>query len=210
MPQSERRIYLLRHAQPLIPPGGRRYIGQSDPPLSPEGTAQAERWREYFGPIALTSIFSSDLQRAAQTARIVARDQGLEVLLETGLREIHLGAWEGQTFEALRRQNPHGFERRGRDPVHFRPPGGECFDDLRLRAVPAFERIVGRTAGPILVVAHAGVNRVLLCHLLGMPLSHLFRLGQDYAALNIVEPFGAVWRVRAVNTHCLPGTGGFF
>ncbi len=199
MPESERRIYLLRHAQPRLQPGGRRYIGQSDPPLSPEGTAQAERWRKYFGDIALTSIFCSDLRRAVRTARIVARDHGREVLLETGLREIHLGTWEGRTFEEVQRQDPHGFAQRGRDPVHFRPPGGECFDDLRLRAVPAFERIVGQTAGPILVVAHAGVNRVLLCHLLGMPLAHLFRLGQDYAVLNILAPTAAGWRIQAFN-----------
>lgn len=199
MPESERRIYLLRHGQPLRRPGGRRYIGQSDPPLSFEGEAQAELWRKYFGDIALTSIFSSDLQRAVQTARIVARDHGLEVLVEPGLREIHLGAWEGRAFEEVRRHAPQAFDQRGRDPVHFRPPGGECFDDLRLRVVPAFERIVGQTTGPILVVAHAGVNRVILCHLLGMPLANLFRLGQDYAGLNIIEPHAAGCRVLGIN-----------
>jgi probable phosphoglycerate mutase len=198
---SARCIYLLRHAEPLIEPGGRRYIGRTDPPLSPGGIDQAERWREYFDPMAINAFFSSDLQRAAHTARIIARKQESKVLLLPELRELNLGAWEGLTFDDVQCRDPEGFAQRGRDPAHYRPPGGESFDDLRRRVVPAFERIVSQAMGQVLVVGHAGVNRVILCHLLGMPLAHLFRLGQDYAGLNILEPWGDVWRVRRLNLN---------
>ncbi len=196
---SERCIYLLRHAEPLVEPGGRRYIGQTDPPLSPFGIGQAQRWREYFGNKAIEFFFSSDLQRAAHTARIIAEGRHAEVLLLPELRELNLGAWEGMTFDEVRCRDPEGFARRGRDPVHYRPTGGESFDELRRRAVPAFERIMAQATGRVLVVGHAGVNRVILCHLLGMPLAHLFRLGQDHAGLNVVEILPSGLRVRAVN-----------
>ncbi|MBI5896369.1 MAG: histidine phosphatase family protein, partial [Desulfobacterales bacterium] len=91
-------------------------------------------------------------------------------------------------------------ERRGRDLEGYRPPGGESFGDLRSRVVPAFERIIAQATANILIVGHAGVNRVILCHLLGMPLAHLFRLGQDYAGLNIIEPHAAECRVLAINS----------
>lgn len=199
---SERCLYLLRHAEPLVEPGGRRYIGQSDPPLSPLGIGQAQRWREYFGDIAIESIFGSDLQRAAHTAQIIAGGPDAKVRLLPELRELNLGAWEGRRFDEVKRLDPRGFEQRGRDPAHYRPPGGESFDDLRRRVVPAFERIMAQAAGRVLVVGHAGVNRVILCHLLGLPLAHLFRLGQDYAGLNVVELLPSGCRVRTIN-QCL-------
>lgn len=59
--------------------------------------------------------------------------------------------------------------------------------------------MVARSSGPILIVGHAGVNRVLLCHVLGMPLDHLFRVGQDHAALNIITAREAVYRVTLMN-----------
>ena len=75
--------------------------------------------------------------------------------------------------------------------AHTRPEGGESFADVQARVWPAFEGIAAQAqgkAGATLVVAHAGVNRVLLCRLLGMPLAHLFRLGQDYCGLNLIAP----------------------
>jgi probable phosphoglycerate mutase len=196
---SDRCIYLLRHAEPLLEPGGRRYIGQTDPPLSPFGIGQAQRWRDCFGDIAMEGFFSSDLQRAAHTARIIAGGRESEVLLLPELRELNLGVWEGFSFDEVRQKDPQGFEQRGLDPAHYRPPGGESFDDLRRRGVPAFERIMAQVVGRVLVVGHAGVNRVILCHLLGVPLAHLFRLGQDYAGLNVVEILASGCRVRAIN-----------
>ena len=67
------------------------------------------------------------------------------------------------------------------------------------RVVPAFERTITASPGVSIIVAHAGVNRILLCHFLGMPLNKLFYLGQDEAAVNIIDegPGGKV--VRAVN-----------
>lgn len=196
---DEATIYLLRHGEPRRDTDGRSYIGQTDVPLSPAGVRQAEQWCPFFNTIALTAIFCSDLQRSMQTARIIAHGQALEVTGLPELREVDLGAWEGLPFEAVRNADRSAYDRRGTHPADHRPPSGESFRDLHARVVPAFERMADRASGPFVIVGHAGVNRVLLCHLLGMPLDHLFRIGQDYAALNIIKAYGTGYRVDVLN-----------
>lgn len=120
------------------------------------------------------------------------------LLLEPALREIHLGAWEGLTASAVRHRHPGQWEARGRDLAHFRPEGGESFADLAARVVPAFEAMT-RQPDDILIVAHAGVNRVILCHVLGLPLSDLMRLHQDYGAMNLIEPSRSGYALHDLN-----------
>lgn len=196
---SERTIYLLRHGELSTGPGGKRYIGRTDLPLSPAGIRQSEQWGAFFSPIALTAVFSSDLQRALHTAKIIAQGHGVEVRAMPSLREVDLGAWEGLSFAEVRQSDPHAYEQRGRDPAGHRPPGGESFQDLQKRVVPAFEKALDCSTGDVVMVGHAGVNRVLLCYLLGIPLANLFRFDQDYGALNIIVKHAAGNRVRAVN-----------
>lgn len=192
-------IYLLRHGEIRQEPGGRRYIGQTDLPLSLSGIRQAERWQVFFDTIDLAAVYCSDLQRSEQTAQVIVRGHDMEVAPLAALREIDLGAWEGLPFKTVRSEQRQAYERRGRDPGGYRPPSGESFGDLQARVVPCFEEIVGEHNGNLLIVGHAGVNRVLLCYLLGMPLNHLFRIGQDYAALNVIRVDAPGIRVQAVN-----------
>jgi probable phosphoglycerate mutase len=93
---------------------------------------------------------------------------------------------------------------RGENLESYRPPGGESFSDLASRVVPVFGSIVKNAeGGNLLIVAHAGVNRVILCHGLGMPLANLFRICQDYGCMNILELSGGSLRLKAMNI--LPG-----
>jgi broad specificity phosphatase PhoE len=176
-------VFLMRHAE--ADTNGKRFVGQWDVPLTPRGVAQAREWAERLSAVAFTAVFSSDLKRAADTAAILAGARTVEAVAT--LREIRLGRWEGRLMSDVRRRNPQAWEERGRRIDVFRPPGGESFADLRNRVVPAFEHLIDHVSEPVLIVSHAGVNRVLLCHLLGMPLAHLFRLGQDVAALNLID-----------------------
>jgi probable phosphoglycerate mutase len=110
-----------------------------------------------------------------------------------------MGSWEDLPMEEAKRLFPDEYTKRGEDPAEYRIPGGESFSDLRGRVVPLFEELIQRQDGPLLVVGHAGVNRVLLCHLLGMPLENLFRLGQDYGCCNLLRRGNGFCSVRAVN-----------
>ncbi len=179
-----RNIYLARHGAVEHQSGVKCYIGQTDLCLSKEGIEQAEKLAAKLRPIPLTAIFSSDLGRASDTAKIIGALHGIETTAMSSFREIALGDWEGLTFEDVRRLHPAEYEQRGRDIAHFRPSGGESFTDCARRVIPAFRDAIYSTRGDILIVAHAGVNRILLCFAMGKPLSELFEIEQDYCCLN--------------------------
>jgi probable phosphoglycerate mutase len=179
-------IYLLRHVA-VKADGERRFIGQSDPPLSDTGRRHAGQWSRGLEPIEFEAVFCSDLRRSQETAWIIAGDYPAAVRTMPKLREIHLGQWDGLSMAYVRRHFPEKWRKRGENISGYKPPGGESFEDLQNRVVPTFEEVGEQLKGHGLIVAHAGVNRVILCHVLGMPLSNLFRLAQDYGALNIID-----------------------
>jgi probable phosphoglycerate mutase len=189
-------IYLLRHGSV-----GRRgvYLGQADWPLSPAGKRQARRWRDALASAAFDRIYSSDLARARGTADIIAAGQKAPVTCRPELREIKLGALEGLSRRAVQDRYPQAWKTRGEQIATYRPSGGESFRDLRERVVPLFESLAAERDTHTLIVAHAGVNRVLLCHVLGLPLRHLFRIGQDEGAMNLVDVCHRPRRVITLN-----------
>jgi broad specificity phosphatase PhoE len=195
-------IFLMRHGA-IIQQSPRRFIGQTDFPLTGEGRAQARLWQEALADVPFAAAISSDLSRCLETASIVLHGRDMAVRSEPRLREIQLGAWEGLTSDEVNARFPGAYTRRGHDLVGFRPEGGENFADVQARAVPALEDLA-EIDGNVLVVAHGGVNRVLLCHALGMDLAHLFRLGQDYCRINVLTLAPDGWRVEAVNLAPLP------
>jgi probable phosphoglycerate mutase len=178
-------IYLIRHGE-ITQSSPRRFIGQSDLLLTDRGREQMRQVVEYLVGRGLSRLLCSPLSRCVESAGIVGKALGLEPEVAADLREIGLGAWEGLTVEEVRERFPGDYEARGRDLARFRPGGGESFTDVERRAWPAFEA-VSKSNFPQAIVAHGGVNRVLLCRILGMPLENLFRLGQDYACLNVVR-----------------------
>jgi len=197
-------IHLLRHGALAGNGPGRRFIGQTDLPLSNSGRRQAAFWRDRWRAIRWAAVWCSDLERSRETARIVAGDAAVSLRISPALREIDLGAWEGMKFAAVRRRWPEAWEERGKRLADFRPPGGESFADLRDRVIPLLPEIAA-SSEPILVAGHAGVNRVMLCHLLGMKLSDLFRIGQNHACLNLIDPGRTPWRAAAINCPVDPG-----
>ena len=197
-------VYLLRHGVIETQAGGRRFIGWQDTMLNETGHGQARAWAEYFSGKGLEAIYSSDLSRCLETARIIGARCFLEPEAFSALREIRLGQWEGRRFKTIQKLHPQAFQKRGDDIGNYRPPGGESFRDLQERVWPVFETIVRQVSNRILIVTHAGVIRVLLCRILGMPLENLFRIGQAYGALNIVDVMQESCRLQAVN-HPPPG-----
>jgi len=195
-------LILLRHASVERSPG--ILFGTDDVPLNDVGLRQAMAWQSVFAASPPAAVFVSPLQRAVQTARLAVADQSDSVLVREALREIHLGTWEGLDREKIERRSPGAWEERGRNFAGFRPEGGESFQDVLDRALPVFREMAARAeaeSGPVLAVTHAGVIRVLLCHVLGMPLNNLFRLHQDWAGLSILEPAADRWRVRCLNAR---------
>ena len=196
-------IYLMRHGdsrQDEI----KRYIGQADLPLNAEGRAQASCWRKALAHISLERIYCSDLSRSLETARIIAEESSAPVQPLHKLREINLGKWEGLSFDEVRHLYPGEFERRGADMVNCPPPGGESFADLAARVLPLFAELVRGSSGNLLIVGHAGVNMVIICHILGMPPENLFRIRQEYGCMNVIDFDSHGMRLRKMNIALNP------
>ncbi len=190
-------VYLIRHGE-IIQRRPRRFVGQSDLPLTDRGREQIRAVARFLDGRGVSRVVCSSLARCVESAAIIGEALGLAAEPASGLREISLGAWEGLTVDEVRERFPGHYEARGRDLAGFRPAGGESFADVQHRAWPAFESVLA-TGGDAAVVAHGGVNRALLCRILGMPLENLFRLEQDYACVNMLQFASDGIRVAMMN-----------
>ncbi len=180
------KIYLLRHG--AIQGFDRKtYIGQSDLPLSAEGIDQAIAWHRFFQDILPEKIVCSDLERSLHTAKIIAGPSSGGIQVQNAFREISLGRWEGIPMKEIRKNFPEQWALRGRNLKGFRPPGGESFSDLAKRVLPAFHQLCAYIQSDTVIVAHAGVNRVILAELMGADLNAVLQIPQDYAAGNLIE-----------------------
>ena len=192
-------IYLVRHGS-VVGAETRRFIGHLDVPLSPLGERQMMALAARLAGVALDAVYSSDLSRTRHSARILAEPHGLATVEVPDLREFAMGRWEGLTAEEIRGLDAAAFARWMDDVAGYQFPGGESLALLAARAWPAFERIVTtHRGGAVAVVAHGGTNRLILCRALGLHPERLLALGQDYAALSVLERAGAGWTLRVLN-----------
>ena len=198
------RVYLVRHGA-VVGAETRRFIGHLDVPLSPAGEAQILALARRLAGVKLEAIYSSDLRRTRESARILAEPLGLIPVELSELREFAMGRWEGLTAEEIRALDPQAFARWMADVGRFQFPEGESLQDLEARAWPAFERIVaGHDGGAVAIVTHGGTNRMILCRALGLNPERLLAVGQEYGALSVLERAGARWVLRLLNDVAPP------
>ena len=162
----------------------------------------------------LNAVYTSPLSRALKSAEIIAEPHGLNPIVIEGLRERSFGIWEGMTFTEIKEKYPQEFEAWAGNPLRYSPVDGESTVEIRERAVSALNKIIDNhscnriqdagyriqdkknhescimnlaSSSSIAIVAHGGVNRIILCHIMGIPLENIFRIEQDFAAVNIIE-----------------------
>lgn len=194
------RVYLIRHGQingyeefPIY--------GHTDVDLTEIGVLQMRQMSERLRFAELEAIYSSDLKRSTTGARIIACYHDVPVHFLPELREMNFGDWEGLTLSHLKDRFPEELEKRKEDLVNYRIPGeGESIGRFSQRVIDCYEGILtGHEGKDIAIVAHGGVNRVILCKALGLDLVHLFNIHQDYACLNIIDYFSDSVLVRLIN-----------
>jgi 2,3-bisphosphoglycerate-dependent phosphoglycerate mutase len=137
----------------------KRIQGHIDIPLSEHGLLQAEQLAARLAHEKIDAVYSSDLQRAMQTARPFADALGLDLNLNEGLRERFYGAFQGLDSDEINEKFPAEYvEWQTRDPG-FAPPGeGESQRVFYHRVVHAMEPIIAaHPGGRIACVAHGGV-----------------------------------------------------
>ena len=162
-------LLFIRHGQTHANAVG-RWQGWMDPPLTAAGLDQAEALARRLSreEPTLEAVYASPLQRAHQTARIIAAERALRPIVAEGLKEIHFGDLEGISLAEMEEEHPELHARwSDRSDMDFRWPGGEQRSEFFRRAAGACRRICeAHAVGTIAVVAHGGTIRACLAHLL--------------------------------------------
>jgi broad specificity phosphatase PhoE len=163
-------LLLVRHGE-TVWHAENRYAGSSDVPLTDEGVAQAARLGEWARTAGLTALWCSPASRAMRTAEPVSETTGLVPEVDPRLRELDFGKGEGRTVAEMAAEIPDALEAFRHDPVAAHLPGGEDPRAAVERVLACFDDIAAaEPAGRVLVVAHTTLLRLVLCHLLGIPL----------------------------------------
>ena len=183
------RILLARHGETQWNAEG-RYQGQVDVPLSPVGEAQARLLGDRLRDVRIDRAVASPLLRAKRTAELaLGPSREAKLKLDAGFAEIAHGTWEGLLASEIGAMDGERLRAWREAPETVQMPQGESLQQVLDRAWPALERATIDLApdDTLLVVAHDAVNRVLLCKLLGLPLSRLWSFRQAPTTINLLE-----------------------
>jgi probable phosphoglycerate mutase len=164
-----RLLLLVRHGQTTFNLEGRLPGQLPGIALTDEGRRQAQRAAVALSGLPLSAVISSPLERAQDTAQIIARGWALPVRLDPRLMDTNVGAWSGQKLDDLGKADPlwKAFVEHPDQP----PPGVESFADVQSRSVAVVEEILQDSGMGqyIVLVAHADVVKLILAHYTGLP-----------------------------------------
>ncbi len=200
-----RRVVIWRHGQTEWNVEG-RFQGQTDVPLDAVGRDQARRAARLLAALSPHSITSSDLSRAADTARELSALTGLPIDLDDGLRETYAGTWQGLTDNEIKQKFPEEFAAWKHDHS-VRRGGGELEIEVADRVVPAILRALEQVPdrGTLVVVSHGGSSRVAIGRLLGLPPTHWSSLGGlSNCCWSVLGEAARGWRLLEHNAGSLP------
>ncbi len=174
------KFILVRHGQTEWNKQG-IYTGQSDIPLNDTGRNQAKAVAVGIQPIKPDRIFTSDLIRAAETARSIQNEVAVPLIKDKRLREIHQGEWEGLHVDEIKRLFTEKFMQRNGDPLNVAPPGGETIGQVYQRVSDfLYETITKYPQDKIVIVAHGVVLAIITIISEHIPIEQVF----DYIPKN--------------------------
>jgi probable phosphoglycerate mutase len=183
---SRRRIYLIRHGDVTYFDEYGRPFRPDTVPLNATGRQQAAAVARELAPIPLDRVLASDLPRCTETAAILTAGRDLRVDTRPALREIQPGRLADLHPETAAKVFIEAFTGALNRDTRFL--NGETFGSLMDRVMPCFlEQLADPDWRHLLIVAHGGVNRVILTHALGIGLAGFGTFEQDPCCLNIVD-----------------------
>lgn len=183
------RLLLVPHAETAWNAQG-RYQGHTDVPLNERGRHQAECLAQRFAEERFEVVYASDLRRAWDTAVTLVGSRGLSPRAEPRLRELYFSDWEGLTFAEVQHLNQES------------PTGGETLTELSARLRSFLDDLTSKHQEgeqTVLLVAHRGSLRVLLCLALGLPPAAHWQFRLDPASLSELEWHGETTVLTRLN-----------
>lgn len=195
------RLIIIRHGETEYGLQ-KRYCGFSDPPLNENGIRQSERLFSKLKKTRVDRVYSSDLQRALQSARIIFRKPALEQFSD--FREMNFGVLEGLRYEEIINIYPKLYRDWLKYPEEIKIPQGESLEELSKRVDAKLSSILSENKGKIIaLVTHGGPIRTILCNALRfdpsfslrvnpeqsrrIDLKMFWQIKQEIGALNIID-----------------------
>ncbi len=178
------KLFIVRHGETDYN-RQKRYQGRTNTNLNKTGLRQAQALRRRLLSERIDKIYTSSLMRAADTAHIIAAGRSIKIITHDSLAEIDFGQLEGLTYQEITDKYP-GWQPTNFDFTAF---GGESLEQLRLRMEYFVSELRDDNTEDfnILIVAHSGCLRVMLCFLLGRDTSDWWRLTLSPASLTIID-----------------------
>jgi broad specificity phosphatase PhoE len=193
------RLILIRHGETVHNVDGIAQ-GWNDSALSPRGEQQVAALAQRVAAMEVDAIYSSTLNRALSTAQAIAKLTKHEIITLDELREMNYGAWEGQSFLEVRKNDDETY-RRWIEDGDMPCPNGESHNDVRRRMEAAVSMMKGRR---VVAVSHGTAIRIAATALLDLPITAARQFAQDNASVNIFVRRGDRFVVKLWNdtSHC--------
>lgn len=181
------KIHLVRHGETAYNAEGNKYCGRTNVELTEKGTLQAKKLALLLKDTEFDTIYSSPLIRAHTTAKIAVPNE--EIHIDQRLIELDFGDWEGKTRSEFIQENKTVWDNWNQDPKS-NPAGGsgETAEELILRLDDFLNDLLKKhKKGNVLIVAHNGVNRFLMAHVLGLDFRNYRKIVQENSSLTVLK-----------------------
>ena len=173
-------IYLLRHGETQ---GGSRFHGSTDVSLSEHGWSQM--WAAVENESDWNRIISSPLLRCADFSLSLKQQHDIPIQFDARIKEINFGLWEGKSAEEIMFDDENALTQYWQDPTQYTPQDGEPLTNFEKRVLSFWNEIISQHHGEkILLVAHGGVIRLLLGHILQRSLRRILEIEVAHASLH--------------------------
>ncbi|MCJ7747489.1 MAG: histidine phosphatase family protein [Desulfobacterales bacterium] len=195
-------VYLIRHGETAWNKE-EIFRGRTDISLNEIGFREAELVGEYLKGKDIHVIYSSPLSRTRETARRIAQVFNLKVQPLEGITDMSFGKWEGRPLKEIQIHDRELYRQWIEQPHLLKPPGGESLDEVRVRAMAALEEVIQyHHEKNLVLVSHRVINKVIICGILGIDNSHFWQIGQDTAAINLIQYKEGKYRLSLLNETC--------
>jgi alpha-ribazole phosphatase len=201
------RLLLVRHGETALN-SSLRFWGKTDVELGNAGIQQAQCLRDRLASEKIKYAYASQLKRSFVTAETVMATHHLNVIKSSFLNEIDFGELEGLDFQEVKARYPEVTRRWIQHDLELQYPGGESLGQMQAR-VKEFVNLLNAHSEneTILIVAHSGILRTLICQLLGLGMDHFWNLRVDLASISIVETYPEIPILSLLNdvSHLVKG-----
>ena len=200
MPQ----LYLLRHAQSEANLRGVLAGPDNSVNLSDRGRKQSVKVSKHLQNINFQEIYCSPISRCLQTIQpLLGSKPRIQVVQEVKIQEMNYGQWNGKDLKALSKKRD--WQSIQRSPSKFTFPDGESFNQLR-RRVSSFLTEISDKDGPLLVVSHGDVIKMMLACTLDLPTDKFQNFVIEPASISIVYYGSKAKNIISVNQKIEKGS----